>query len=53
VWDRLSAYGSQHGWGANFALTDGSVRFISSKIPLSVLLGLSTRSGGEVNPGDY
>lgn len=53
VWDRLSAYGSQHSSGANFALADGSVRFVRASIAVSILRALSTRNGFEVLPGDY
>jgi prepilin-type N-terminal cleavage/methylation domain-containing protein/prepilin-type processing-associated H-X9-DG protein len=45
--DRLCAYGSGHPEGANFAFTDGSVRFLSQSIPVATLQALSTRAGGE------
>jgi prepilin-type N-terminal cleavage/methylation domain-containing protein/prepilin-type processing-associated H-X9-DG protein len=45
--DRLSAFGSRHGEGANFALADGSVRFLPSVTSLTLLRHLSTRAGGE------
>ncbi|WP_164101093.1 DUF1559 domain-containing protein [Candidatus Laterigemmans baculatus] len=45
---RMSAYGSGHPGGAQFALCDGSTRFISETVPLVVLQALATRSGGEV-----
>jgi prepilin-type N-terminal cleavage/methylation domain-containing protein/prepilin-type processing-associated H-X9-DG protein len=50
--DRLCAFGSRHVGGANFALVDGSVRFIANTISLSALQGLSTRAAGEWL-GDY
>ena len=53
VWDRLSAYGSRHSSGANFAFADGSVRFIRTGVNGSVLLSLSTRNGGEAITSDY
>jgi prepilin-type processing-associated H-X9-DG protein len=46
--DRSCAFGSGHVHGANFAFADGHVRFVSDRIPLSMLKALSTRAGGEV-----
>jgi prepilin-type N-terminal cleavage/methylation domain-containing protein/prepilin-type processing-associated H-X9-DG protein len=47
---RICAWGSGHTGGANFALGDGSVRFIDNSIPQTTLAWLSTRAGGEVIP---
>jgi prepilin-type N-terminal cleavage/methylation domain-containing protein/prepilin-type processing-associated H-X9-DG protein len=47
---RICAWGSGHTNGANFALGDGSVRFISNGIAQTTLIALSTRSGGETIP---
>ncbi|HUT94912.1 MAG TPA: DUF1559 domain-containing protein [Thermoguttaceae bacterium] len=47
---RVSAFGSLHPGGADFALVDGSVRFISETIELATYRALSTRRGGEVAP---
>ena len=49
--NRLCAYGSGHPGGANFALADGSVRFLSDQTSLSMLRALGTRAGGEVPEG--
>lgn len=50
---RMSAFGSGHSGGANFAIGDGSVRFISQSVDLITLQGLSTKSGGEVIAGEF
>jgi prepilin-type N-terminal cleavage/methylation domain-containing protein/prepilin-type processing-associated H-X9-DG protein len=44
--------GSLHPGGAQFALADGSVRFISQTINLTTLESLATYNGGDV-PGTY
>lgn len=45
---RISSYGSRHSNGCNFALADGSVRFVRFGITPAVFLGASTRATGEV-----
>src|SRR5262249_23140686 len=49
---RYNAWGSRHTSGANFAMCDGSVRFIRDSISLQTLAALSTRDGGETIPAD-
>jgi prepilin-type processing-associated H-X9-DG protein len=51
--NRVCAFGSGHPRGANFALADGSVRFLSDSTALLVLQGLSTIAGNEVVAGDF
>ncbi|WP_238537668.1 DUF1559 domain-containing protein [Zavarzinella formosa] len=51
-WKRLSSWGSKHTNGVNFALGDGSVRFVKSSIAPASLLAFSTRNGGETTPAD-
>jgi prepilin-type processing-associated H-X9-DG protein len=52
---RLISYGSLHTGGANFALCDGSVRFVSDSVNSTptLLPKLGTRAGGEVVSGDF
>jgi prepilin-type processing-associated H-X9-DG protein len=44
---------SDHPGGVQFAMVDGSVRFIHDTTDATVLNGLATRAGGEPPPGDY
>jgi prepilin-type processing-associated H-X9-DG protein len=50
--DRINAFGSGHTGGANFALADGSVRFIRDSISPVTFLALGSRNGGEVLGND-
>ena len=45
---RLNAIGSGHAGGANVCFADGSTRFLTNGLSLSILQALGTRSGGEV-----
>lgn len=49
---RLSALGSQHTGGANVALCDGSVRFVSQNMPQAVFALYCRRADGQVVSGD-
>ena len=49
---RLMAYGSSAPTGASLALTDGSVRFVSSSMNLITLREFCTRNSGNVLPSD-
>ena len=48
---RVCAFGSSHAGGANFALADGSARFLSEALPLETLQALCTRDSREVIGG--
>jgi prepilin-type N-terminal cleavage/methylation domain-containing protein len=46
-WPDLYSFRSRHVGGAQFALGDGSVQFVSQTIALPVYYALATRAGGE------
>lgn len=47
-WENTFGFASRHPGGLNFALADGSVRFVGNNIDLATYRALATRSGGEV-----
>ncbi len=49
---RVNAFGSLHPGGANFAMVDGSVRFLKQTIAQPVYHAAGTRAGGEVISAD-
>ena len=46
------SFGSYHVGGAQFAMADGSVRFISENVDLRLYQSLATRGNGEI-VGDF
>jgi prepilin-type N-terminal cleavage/methylation domain-containing protein len=49
-----NSFGSEHAAiGANFAMADASVRFISAEISMNTYLSLASRNGDEVLGNDY
>jgi len=50
--ERFNAMGSRHTGGAQVAMTDGSVRFLSENIASDIRIGLGSRAGGETL-GDF
>jgi prepilin-type processing-associated H-X9-DG protein len=49
---RVNAFGSLHSGGANFAMIDGSVRFLKQTVAPTVYHTLGTRASGEVISAD-
>jgi prepilin-type N-terminal cleavage/methylation domain-containing protein/prepilin-type processing-associated H-X9-DG protein len=47
-WPTRYSFRSRHVGGIQFAMADGSVRFVSENIPLNLYRAFATRSGGEV-----
>jgi prepilin-type N-terminal cleavage/methylation domain-containing protein/prepilin-type processing-associated H-X9-DG protein len=46
-WQNVYSFRSYHDGGLQFAMGDGSVRFVSESIPIATYRALATRSGGE------
>jgi len=51
-WPTRYSFRSRHPSGVNFALADGSVRFVSNNIPLLLYRQMATRAGGEAVTSD-
>jgi prepilin-type processing-associated H-X9-DG protein len=51
-WPTRYSFRSRHPNGVQFALADGSVRFVSNNIPLLTYRALGTRAGGESVSGE-
>jgi prepilin-type N-terminal cleavage/methylation domain-containing protein/prepilin-type processing-associated H-X9-DG protein len=51
--ERVSAWGSGHTGGANFAMCDGSTRFIVDAIPMASFLKLAIRNDGQPIDAGY
>lgn len=45
---RMSAFGSGHPGGANFAMSDGSTRFLAETINMVIYQSMSTKADGEI-----
>jgi prepilin-type N-terminal cleavage/methylation domain-containing protein/prepilin-type processing-associated H-X9-DG protein len=52
-WPNVYSFRSMHSGGANFALADGSVRFVRDSIDLATYRNASSWSGGEVLGGNW
>jgi len=48
-WNRNYGFNSRHTGGGQFMMTDGSVRFVSENMDLTLYRGLATIQGGEVS----
>ncbi|MBA4064793.1 MAG: hypothetical protein C0501_13985 [Isosphaera sp.] len=51
-WQWSYSFRSRHPGGLNFALADGSVRFVRQSLPLDLYRAFSTKTGGEVLGAD-
>ena len=46
-WPNVYSFRSRHSGGLQFALADGSVRFVTETMPLDLYRNLATIAGGE------
>ena len=46
--NNTGSFGSHHPGGANFAVADGSVRFVPETVDMSIYFAMASRNGGEV-----
>ena len=51
-WHHWYSFRSMHPGGGNFAMCDGSVKFVKSTINMATYQGLSTRGQGEIISAD-
>jgi prepilin-type processing-associated H-X9-DG protein len=51
IYPQYEAFRSDHQGGVNFAMVDGSVRFISETVPLDILKAIASRAGNETIDG--
>jgi prepilin-type N-terminal cleavage/methylation domain-containing protein len=49
----VGGFGSSHPGGAQFAMGDGSIRFLSQTINLAIFAQLAHRRDGQMNPGEF
>jgi prepilin-type processing-associated H-X9-DG protein len=47
-WPNVYSFRSRHTGGANFAMGDGGVRFVTQSVDINVYRALGSHSGGEV-----
>jgi prepilin-type N-terminal cleavage/methylation domain-containing protein/prepilin-type processing-associated H-X9-DG protein len=49
----VGGYGSEHPGGMNFAMGDGSMRFLNQSTPAKILQQLAHKNDGQLQPNDY
>ena len=50
-WSNVQGIYSFHPQGANFGMCDGSVRFVSAELPVTLLVAFSSRDAGDTTDG--